>query len=159
MRFVARVTMAAIAGAVIAWVMTAFVLHAQFAAGGYTREALIEPPPWIYAVIGGAGALVSMLAALNVGRVPLPGWVRPAVLGSLGGVASVVVPTLGVACSLGGPSSMGQAPYLVAGLAYGVPVGLVVGTMTGLVVAKKYRGVNTAAQPTAHKDISSCHTL
>jgi hypothetical protein len=144
-RLVARVALSATAGAVIAWVTTAFVLHAQFAAGGYTREALVEPPPWVFAIIGGAGALVGITAALGAGRAPLPNWVRPAILGSLGGAAVVVVSTLVVACSLGGSSSKGQAPYLNAGLVYGVPVGLVVGAVAGLIVAKRHCGEQGAA--------------
>jgi hypothetical protein len=135
-RFVARVAVAALAGAVLAWMVTAFVLHALFAAGGYTDEALVELPPWAFGVIGGGGALLGLAGALLAGRCPLPGWVRPAVVGSLVGVVTVVVPTLFVACALGGPSSKGQAPYLHAGLVYGVPVGLALGAVAGLVVAK-----------------------
>ncbi len=137
MRLLARIGVVVLAGAVIAWVVTAFVLHAMFAAGGYTREALVELPPWAFGVIGGGGALMALALVWAGGRSPLPEWVRPAVVGGLIGVAGVVLPTLGVACTLGGPSSKGQAPYLHAGLVYGVPVGLVAGALVGLLQARR----------------------
>jgi hypothetical protein len=139
MRFAAQVFLAALSGAVIAWVVAAIGLHAIFADGGYTQEALVEFPQWAFVAIGADGALVGLAAALLAGRSPLPEWVRPALLGSLAGVAAVVVPTLALACSLGGPSSKGEAPYLHAGLVYGVPVGLVVGAVAGLIVSGRHR--------------------
>jgi hypothetical protein len=132
-----RLCVAALAGAVIAWVVRAFVLYAMFAAGGYTREALVELPPWAFGVIGGGGAVAALALVCAVGRSPLPTWVRPAVVGGLTGVAAVVVPTLSVACSLGGASSKGQAPYLHVGLVYGVPIGLFVGVVVGLLRARR----------------------
>jgi hypothetical protein len=76
-------------------------------------------------------------AGLVGARYPLPCWVRAALLGALAGVAAVVLPTLFVACALGGPSDKGQAPYLHAGLVYGVPVGLVAGGVAGLVRSRR----------------------
>jgi hypothetical protein len=132
-----RFCVAAIAGAVIAWVVAAFVLDAMFAAGGYTREALVELPPWAFGVIGGGGAVVALTLVWAVGRSPLPAWLRLAIVGGLIGVAAVVVATLAVAYSFGGPSSKGQAPYLHAGLVHGVPVGLVTGVLLGLVRGRR----------------------
>src|SRR5271157_4367158 len=100
---VSRVALSVLAGAVIAWVMTAFVVHSMLVAGGYTRESIVELPPWSSVVIGGSGGLIGLAVALSVGGSPLPRWVRPTVMGGLAGVAAVVVSTLGAACSLGGP--------------------------------------------------------
>jgi hypothetical protein len=124
--------LAALAGAVIAWVAIALVLHTRFAAGGYTREALVELPPWAFGVVGGAGAAVGVMA----GQYRLPQGVRGAALGGLVGVGVVAILTLAVATVLGGPSSKGQAPNLEVGLWYGVPGGLVVGGVGGLLVSR-----------------------
>lgn len=139
MSFYRRFALAALSGGLIAWVLTALVLHATFAIGGYTREALVELPPWAFGTIGAAGALVALGAATFTGRTPLPVSVRPVVMGSLAGVAAIVVATLSIACVLGGGSSKGQAPYLHAGLEIGVPVGLIAGAVGGLVVSR-HRG-------------------
>jgi hypothetical protein len=144
-KFIARVAVTAIAGAVIAWVVMAFILDAMFAAGGYTSDALVEPSPWTVCAVGGCGALVAWSVALLCGKSRLPSWVQPIVLGSLSGVATVVTATLFVAYALGGPTSKGQSPYLHAGLIYGVPVGLVVGAVRGLAVAKRRRAALGAA--------------
>lgn len=119
-------------GALIAWQATAFVIHAMFAAGGYTREALVELSPWAFGAIGGVGALTALALASGFGDSPLPAWGRPAVVGGLVGVAAVAVPTFIVANLLGRPSSKGQAPYLHVGLVYGVPIGLVAGVSVAL---------------------------
>lgn len=132
MRRLSRVCIVAFIGAVIAWQATAFVLYALFAAGGYTREALVELPPWAIGAIGGVGALTAIALAWAFGDSPLPSWMRPVVGGGLAGVAVAVVPTLVVANWLGGPSSKGQAQYLHLGLIYGVPVGLLAGVIVGL---------------------------
>ncbi len=132
MQTLTRHFVAALAGAMLAWVMTAFVLHAMFAAGGYTREALVELPPWGFGTIGAAGALGALALIWTFGSSPLPTWVRPAILGGLVGIAAVVAVTLGAARSLGGQSAKGQAPYLHVGLVYGVPIGLVSGVLVGL---------------------------
>jgi hypothetical protein len=142
---------AAVACAVVAWLVMAFVLAAMFAAGGYTREALVESSPWDICAIGGFGALVGAVVAWMAGKSPLPVWVKPVVLGSLGGVAVVVIATLFVACAVGGPSSIGQAPYLDAGLVYGVPLGLVAGAVNGLVFAKRHRAELYAAPARPHE--------
>ena len=60
MRFLGQLAAAALAGAILAWVGTGFVVQFLFAAGGYTSEALVEPLPRAFGVIGGAGALVSV---------------------------------------------------------------------------------------------------
>ena len=120
MRFIARVAVAAVAGAVIAWVVMAFILA--------------EPSAWVIWAVGGCGALVASSVALLAGKSPLPAWVQPVARGSLAGVATVVIATLVV---VGGPSSKGQTPYLLAGLVCGVPVGLMVGAVGGLAVAKR----------------------
>src|SRR5262245_40581317 len=85
-RALTRLCVAALAGAVIAWTVAGFVLYAMFAAGGYTREALVEPPPWAFGAIGGGGGVVALTLVWAVGRSPLPKWVRPAVIGGLTGV-------------------------------------------------------------------------
>ena len=137
MRFLGQLAVAALAGAIIAWVGTGFVVQFLFAAGGYTSEALVELSPRAFGVIGGAGALVSVSLVLLAGQSPLPSWVRPVALGSLAGVAAVMVPTVFVACALGGPGSKGQAPYLYVGQVFGLPIGLVGGAVAGLLVAKR----------------------
>jgi hypothetical protein len=136
-QFLARITVAIVSGAIIAWVVMELVLYAQFAAGGYTREARVELPGWAVGAIGGLGGLLGLTTALVTDRFSFPGWARLLALGGLIGVAFVVVPTLGIACTFGGPSSKGQAPYLIAGLVYGIPVGLVVGAVVGLLGARK----------------------
>ncbi|WP_165070591.1 hypothetical protein [Paludisphaera rhizosphaerae] len=132
-----RLCVAAFVGSLIAWQTTDFVLHAMFAAGGYTREALVELPPWAFGVIGGVGSLTAVALAWAFGDSPLPAWVRAAVVGGLVGVAAMAVPTFIVANWLGGPSPMRQAPYLHVGLVYGVPVGLVAGALAGLLKVRR----------------------
>ena len=138
-RSVGRLALAVVSGAVIAWVVTAFVLDALFAAGGYTPEAIVELPRWAFGLVTAAGALSGAIAALLAGRVLLPRWVRAAALGSLIGGGGVVLATLVIAAVLGGPSSKLQAPYLVAGLAFGVPAGFLIGGVGGLLVSKRCR--------------------
>jgi hypothetical protein len=134
------VVLAAFSGAVIACVVAALALYAVFAAGGYTREALVELPPGSFAIVGGVGALVGLTVALFADRLSLPGWVRPVAMGSLAGVAVVAVSTLIVACVLGGSSSKLQALYLQAGLVYGVPAGLIAGAIVGWFAARRGTG-------------------
>ncbi len=67
----------------------------------------------------------------------LSSWVRPAVVGGITGVALVVIPTLSVASSMGGPTSKGRAPYVHVGLVYVVPIGLVAGVLVGLLWARR----------------------
>jgi hypothetical protein len=131
--------LAAISGVVIATVATAVVLYAVFAMGGYTREALVELSPWGFGLIAASGACVGLVGAFLFGQVSLPPWVRGAALGSLAGVATVVLATLVIAAAQGGPFSKARAPYLVDGLLYGVPTGLIVGGVCGLIVAKRHR--------------------
>lgn len=142
-RVIGRLAVAAVSGAVLAWAVTALVLDAMFAAGGYTPEAVVRLPAWGFTVIGGCGALLGLAVAALAGRFPLPACVRPVVLGSLIGVAAVVVPTLGIAWSLGGASSKGQAPYLDAGRLYGVPLGLAGGAVVGLIAFRR-RGIRSS---------------
>src|SRR5262245_17554958 len=100
----------------------------MFAAGGYTREALGDPPPWLGGAFLGSGAVAGLGAALLAGRSPLSDWVRPAAIGALTGVAAVVFLTLGIVCSLGGRSSGSKGDaVLAAGLVCGVPIGLISG--------------------------------
>ncbi|MBI1917935.1 MAG: hypothetical protein HYS12_24845 [Planctomycetes bacterium] len=142
MKFVARLAVAALSGAVIAAVLAALVGHALFAAGGYTEEALGDPPPWVGFAILGSGAVVAMLVVLFAGRSSLPEWVRPSVLGGLAGVAVVVFLTLLLANALGGPSPKspkGEGIRLF-GLVCGVPIGLISGIVVGLEVSRKRRG-------------------
>src|SRR5947209_291874 len=122
MRFLIRIVAAAVSGAVIAIVMSIFGLYAIFAAGGYAREALVELPFWGLGLIVGGGALAGMCVAL-VARRPLPRWVQTLAVGTVTGIAVVVIGTLFVAHTFGGPSSIEQAPILLAGLVFGVPVG------------------------------------
>ena len=130
-----RMVMAAIAGAIIAWVILAVVLHAMIAAGGYTTEALVEPRHWVFWSVGGGGLIVGLALAWLGGRITLPVWVRPVALGTLAGVASVVVP---IEChaNLGG-GFKGYSSYMGAGLRYGVPTGALIGAVLGLVLWRK----------------------
>src|SRR5262245_42272485 len=113
-----RLCVAALAGAVIALVVTALVLYTMFAAGGYPRDSLVELPLWAIGVICGAGALAALVLVCLFGRSPLPVWVRPMVVGGLAGVAAAVVATLSVA-NTSGESSKGQSSYQRKGLVYG----------------------------------------
>jgi hypothetical protein len=135
MRPIAQYCLTALAGALIAWVMTAFVLHAIFVAGGYKSYAVL--PVWSLLVIGGVGAAVAMLLVRQNSGSPLPAWVRPAVIGGLIGVVAVVIPTVIIARERGGPTSKGQARYLHAGLIYGLPVGAIAGMCGGLLSRRK----------------------
>ncbi len=137
MRLLARLSVAALAGAFIAWVVTVFVLHAMFAGGEYSDQALVELPPWAFILIGAGGALAAIALVYRGGRSPLPPWVGPAVLGGLIGVAVVVVATIVVAYSWGGPTSKGQVRYTHSGLVYGVPIGLAAGVLVGLLRARR----------------------
>jgi hypothetical protein len=125
----ARYVIAAVAGAIIAWVAMAFVLYAMFTAGGYTREALVEPPPWVFFSVGGGGALTGLVVAVLGRRTALPTWVRPVALGALAGVAVVVFAAEFVSSFADGPKGPGK--YRHAVLVYGVPIGLVVGAVAG----------------------------
>lgn len=139
---VARVALAGLCGAVVAWTVAAFVLHAMFAAGGYTREALVEPPLWVFAATGLGGAVAAAGPATFVGRVALPWWVRPVAVGGLTGVAAVVLPVAAVAC----PAPKGH-PLQAVGLAYGVPIGFAAGATVALV-----RAIRRRAEPTGAAD-------
>jgi hypothetical protein len=139
MRSIARIGIAAAAGAWIACVVAALVTYGMFAAGGYTTEAVVELPGWAFAAIGGGGALVGLVIAIWRGRSPLPAWVRPVALGGLAGVALVVTVTYAVARELGGPAPKGQARYLASGAVYGIPAGLIGGAVAGLLAWRRRR--------------------
>jgi hypothetical protein len=129
---VARLLLGASSGLALAWAVTVLVTEALFAAGGRTPEAVVELTPAQAWLISGGGVLAGVALAAAVGRTRLPWWLRGAALGALWGVGVVVLLTLAVAHSAGGSTSMVQAPYLHAGLAYGVPVGAVVGAAWGV---------------------------
>lgn len=132
--------LAALSGAVIAWVLTAIVLYAIFAIGGYTRESLVELSPCAFGLIGGGGALTAVAAVLQEGRAALPRSVWMTGVGSLVGVVMALVVTVAFADFRGGPTSKGWAPYLEAGLFYGVPIALVVGGLGGFLVSRAWSG-------------------
>ena len=134
MKGAARVALAGLCGAVIAWTAAALVLHTIFAAGGYTGEALVEPPPWSFGAVGLAGAGVGAGLAGLAGRVALPWWSRPAAVGGLIGVAAVVLPVAGIAC----PHPKGH-PLQTVALVYGVPIGLVTGAASAVLWAGRRR--------------------
>jgi hypothetical protein len=143
-----RLGVAAVASAIIAWVIVAVFLYAMFAAGGYTSSALVLLPVWAFCLIGGGGALIAIGLVHWVGDSPMPIWVRPIVMGSLIGVAVVAVGTIS---GSSGQSSKDQARYSERGLVYGVPAGLFAGALMGLLYAWK-RNSERGAPPDRHGD-------
>jgi hypothetical protein len=135
-KIAARFVLAAIAGALIAWVSVALGIYA-FSAWEHKQGVIIEWPLWAFWLLGGSGASVGLLATVLAGKMQLPGWVRPAVFGSLTGVATVVGLTLWIASWKGGSFSHGRTPYLEFGLVYGVPVGLVGGGLVGILLHRR----------------------
>jgi mannose-6-phosphate isomerase-like protein (cupin superfamily) len=138
--------MAACCGALIAWISAYLALYVRLAAGGYSAEAArhFELPPDTAGLLGVTGALVAAALAALAGNTPLPRWVGGVALGSLVGVAVVVIASLTADRLLGGPSGaqpadQPQSPYLRAGLVYGVPLAVVVGCLAGLLVSSRLR--------------------
>jgi hypothetical protein len=140
-----RIALAALCGSIIAMLVAGIVLCAIV---GYTPAAL-ELPPWGFGIISGSGALVGLMLALLAGKAPMPGWVGPTTKGGLVGALTVLLLTLGVSCAMGGPSLKSSASYRQVGLAYGVPAGLVVGAVVGLVAYRKrcHAGSSAADEP------------
>jgi hypothetical protein len=129
-RFMARASLAALSGAVIAFMGTGLMLYAA-------DYGLDELPPSMLGMILGGGAVLGVAAALVVGRYTLPEWVRPAALGSLAGVAAVVVVSYVLDIGSGGLWSKAHA-YRSIGLVFGVPVGLIAGAAAGLAMAQRH---------------------
>jgi hypothetical protein len=126
---------AAAAGAAVAWMGAVFVLYAVFVAGGYTREALVEPPAWVLLAIPGGGSLAGLALAWQGRRSTLPSWTRPVALGALVGVAVVVFAAEVVSSFTDGPK--GPGIYRHAALVYGVPIAVVVGAAVGALRARR----------------------
>ena len=147
MNSLARLLVATLAGAVIAWITTLLFVYALEHLGGYEFGA-VQLQLGAFGLIGAGGGLVGMGIALVGGRRALPDWVKPIVIGSLTGVAVVAVGTLMLDSGLGGPSSKGQAPYLHAGLIYGVPIGLAAGALGGWMhIRRMGRRISLAKAP------------
>jgi hypothetical protein len=146
-RFAKRVLVAAGCGWVLAWVVTVLICHAQFAAGGYTREALVELAPYAVWLIGSAGALGGIGVALFAGNRGVPPVVGSMACGVLVGVGVAVTMTLIVASSLGWPWNKGpQGQILDYGLAFGVPCGVIAGGVGGSVAWSRKRKRDAATQ-------------
>lgn len=125
-----RLLVAAVSGAITTLCATKVVSYALFAAGGYTLDALIELETHELVWIGIIGAVGGLAASTLAEFLPVTSRIRGAAIGALMGAASVTVPTLFLASSMGGITTIRQAPYLVTGLKL-VPIGIAVGSFLG----------------------------
>ena len=129
-------TVGATCGAIIAWIFSALVLFGFFAAGGYTAEAAFVLPPWSFAVVGGAGAVIGAAVATLSNRCLLP-LGRGQRMGCLIGTAIVVVATPLVAAFVGANSPVEHTWYIRTGIFFGLPAGLIGGGICGALFGKK----------------------
>jgi hypothetical protein len=119
---------------VVAIAGTAVVLYALDAAGGFTRDVLVELPPGGAWVVIGVGAVAGAAMGALSGRVrvhPALGYVAR---GALAGIALVALAA--VAWTSGASPKLAAGPR-AAFLVFGVPPGAVVGGVLGWVAWRR----------------------
>ena len=132
-KIIGRLALAALCGAIFALVPSGVLLYALFAAGGYTRESLIELPSSVLWMIGGIGACIAIPVFIFAGHTVMPKWLRTSALGSVIGMAVVLLVTL----ILTDGGSRSKSRYLEIGLLYGVPIAIVSGGVFGALWSKR----------------------
>jgi hypothetical protein len=129
MKTVAAVLLGLLAGPIVAW-MLAYCLYY------YPQQEEVHWDGLPAILISSVGAFVGAIAGI-VGRHPVPLVVKHASLGALRGAGLVVITTWILAGVCGGPSGKGQARYYDWGLNYALVPALVVGSIAGVVLARR----------------------